>query len=104
MIGQENGKSRLQQAHEDVEEVKVIMLDNLQKADERSGKLDDLEDRSVKLEEKSRAFQKTANQVMQKKRWENNKMKVVFIIIGVVAALVIIGLIIFAIVDGTGRN
>ncbi|XP_033474529.1 vesicle-associated membrane protein 5 [Epinephelus lanceolatus] len=100
----ENGKSRLQQAHEDVEEVKVIMLDNLQKADERSGKLDDLEDRSVKLEEKSRAFQKTANQVMQKKRWENNKMKVVFIIIGVVAALVIIGLIIFAIVDGTGRN
>ncbi|KAL7391542.1 hypothetical protein ABVT39_010758 [Epinephelus coioides] len=100
----ENGKSRLQQAHEDVEEVKVIMLDNLQKADERSGKLDDLEDRSVKLEEKSRAFQKTANQVMQKKRWENNKMKVVFIVIGVVAALIIIGLIIFAIVDGTGGN
>ncbi|XP_049907180.1 vesicle-associated membrane protein 5 [Epinephelus moara] len=100
----ENGKSRLQQAHEDVEEVKVIMLDNLQKADERSGKLDDLEDRSVKLEEKSRAFQKTANQVMQKKRWENNKMKVVFIVIGVVAALIIIGLIIFATVDGTGGN
>ncbi|XP_049433940.1 vesicle-associated membrane protein 5 [Epinephelus fuscoguttatus] len=100
----ENGKSRLQQAHEDVEEVKVIMLDNLQKADERSGKLDDLEDRSVKLEEKSRAFQKTANQVMQKKRWENNKMKVVFIVIGVVVALIIIGLIIFAIVDATGGN
>ncbi len=49
----------------------------------------------------SKAFEKTANQVKQKKRWENKKMKVVFIAVGVVAALVIIGLIIFAIV-GTG--
>lgn len=49
----------------------------------------------------SKAFEKTANQVKQKKRWENKKMKIVFIGIGVAAALIIIGLIIFAIVDGT---
>ena len=46
----------------------------------------------------SKAFEKTANQVKQKKRWENKKMKFVFIGIGVAAAAVIIGLIIFAIV------
>lgn len=50
----------------------------------------------------SKAFEKTANQVKQKKRWENKKMKIVFIGIGVVAAAIIIGLIIFAIVDSTG--
>lgn len=100
----ENGKSRLQQAQDDVEEVKVIMLDNLKKADERSDKLHDLEDRAEELQAKSKAFERTANQVKQKKRWENNKMKVVFIVIGVVAALVIIGLIIFAIVGGSGGN
>lgn len=50
--GQENGKSRLQQAQEGVEEVKVIMLDNLNKADERSGKLEDLEGRADELLEK----------------------------------------------------
>ncbi|CAJ1068299.1 vesicle-associated membrane protein 5 [Xyrichtys novacula] len=72
----ENGKNRLQQAQEDVEEVKGIMLDNLNKADERAGKLDDLEDRADELLAKSKAFEKTANQVKQKKRWENKKMKV----------------------------
>lgn len=51
-FGRENGKSRLQQAQEDVEEVKHIMLDNLKKADERSGKLEDLEDRADQLLEK----------------------------------------------------
>lgn len=49
LFGQESGKSRLQQAQDDVEEVKVIMLDNLNKADERSGKLEDLEDRADQL-------------------------------------------------------
>ncbi len=44
LIGQENGKSRLQQVQDDVEEVKGIMLENLNKADERSGKLEELED------------------------------------------------------------
>ncbi|XP_042344912.1 vesicle-associated membrane protein 5 [Plectropomus leopardus] len=98
----ENGKSRLQQAQEEVEEVKVIMLDNLNKADERSGKLGELEDRADELLAKSKAFERTANQVKQKKRWENSKMKVVFIVVGVVTAAVIIGLIIYAIVDSAG--
>ncbi|XP_069557654.1 vesicle-associated membrane protein 5 [Brachyistius frenatus] len=94
----ENGKSRLQQTQEDVEEVRVIMLDNLNKADERTGKLGDLEDRADDLLEKSKTFEKTANQVKQNKRRNNKKMKVVFIAIGVVATLIIVGLIIFAVV------
>lgn len=51
-VGQENGKSRLEQTKEDVEDVKVIMLDNLNKADERAGKLNELEDRADVLLEK----------------------------------------------------
>lgn len=98
----ENGKNRLQLAQDEVEEVKGIMLVNLNKADERAGKLDDLEDRADELLEKSKKFEKTASQVKQKKRWENKRMKVIFIAIGVVAALVIIGLIIFAIAGGSG--
>lgn len=52
LFWQENGKSRLQQAQEDVKEVEALMLDNLNKANERSGKLDDLEDRADQLLEK----------------------------------------------------
>ncbi|XP_058493231.1 vesicle-associated membrane protein 5 isoform X2 [Solea solea] len=91
-----NGKNRLQQTQDEVEQVKDIMLDNLNKAEERTGKLGELEDRADVLLEKSKAFEKTANKVKQKKRWENNKMKYVFIAVGVVAALVIIILIIYA--------
>uniref|UniRef100_A0A672JFP6 V-SNARE coiled-coil homology domain-containing protein n=1 Tax=Salarias fasciatus TaxID=181472 RepID=A0A672JFP6_SALFA len=42
-------KTRLQRTQEEVEEVKVIMLDNMNKADERAGKLSDLDDRAEEL-------------------------------------------------------
>ncbi|XP_023253331.1 vesicle-associated membrane protein 5-like [Seriola lalandi dorsalis] len=94
----ENGKSRLQQTQEEVEEVRVIMLDNLNKAEERSGKLGELENRADKLLATSKTFEKTSNQVKQKKRWENKRMKILFTVVGVVAALIVFGLIIYAIV------
>ncbi|XP_060926873.1 vesicle-associated membrane protein 5 [Limanda limanda] len=92
-----NGKNQLQQTQDDVEEVKVIMLDNLNKAEERSGKLGELEVRADDLLEKGKKFEKTTHQVKQKKRWQNKRMKYVFIGVGVVAGLIILGLIIFAI-------
>ncbi|XP_057688519.1 vesicle-associated membrane protein 5-like isoform X2 [Corythoichthys intestinalis] len=90
-----NGKSRLQQAQEDAEEVKDIMLENLNKAEERSGKLGDLEDRADELLRKSKAFEKKSNQVKETKRWKNKKMKIILIAVAVVVALVVVGLIIF---------
>ncbi|XP_008282394.1 vesicle-associated membrane protein 5 isoform X2 [Stegastes partitus] len=48
----ENGKSRLQQTQDDVEELKDIMLDNLNKADERNEKLGELENRAEDLLER----------------------------------------------------
>nr|XP_046202890.1 vesicle-associated membrane protein 5-like isoform X2 [Oncorhynchus gorbuscha] len=92
---QENGKNRLQQAQEEVEEVKVIMLDNLNKADERSGKLGELENRADELLEKSKAFSKSAGRVKQQKWWEHMKMKVLLSGIGVVVAAIIIGIVVW---------
>ncbi|KAM4579173.1 vesicle-associated membrane protein 5-like [Fundulus diaphanus] len=95
---QEDGKSRLQQAQEEVEEVKGIMLDNMNKADERSGKLNDLEQQAEELLEKGKVFEKKSHQVKQQKKMANKKMKIVFIVVGVVAGLIVLGLVIFAIV------
>ncbi|XP_031661281.1 vesicle-associated membrane protein 5 isoform X2 [Oncorhynchus kisutch] len=92
---QENGKNRLQQAQKEVEEVKVIMLDNLNKADERSGKLGELENRADELLEKSKAFSKSAGRVKQQKWWEHMKMKVLLSGIGVVVAAIIIGIVVW---------
>lgn len=95
----ENGQSRLRQAQEDVEEIKVIMLDNMNKADERAGKLGELEDRADKLLEHSEKFSKTSIKVKQKKRWENMKYKV---IIGAVVAAVVLAIIVAVAVAASG--
>uniref|UniRef100_A0A3Q2W957 V-SNARE coiled-coil homology domain-containing protein n=1 Tax=Haplochromis burtoni TaxID=8153 RepID=A0A3Q2W957_HAPBU len=97
MIGQENGKSHLQKTQEEVEEVKVIMLQNMNKAEERSGKLNELEDRA----DLKANFEKTSTQVKTQKRWANKKMKVMLIAVAVVAGLIILSLIIVAIVQST---
>lgn len=66
LIGQENGKSRLEQTQEEAEEVKVIMLDNMDKVNERSGKLSELEDRAdVLLEKVSRGVSEKLS------KWKN---------------------------------
>ncbi|XP_033829316.1 vesicle-associated membrane protein 5 [Periophthalmus magnuspinnatus] len=97
----ENGSSRLQKTQQEVEEVKMIMVDNLNKADERAGKLTDLEERADNLLLKSKAFEKTTVKVKQQKQWENNKMKIIFVAIGIAVGAIIIGLIVYAIVQST---
>ncbi|XP_061841750.1 vesicle-associated membrane protein 5-like isoform X2 [Nerophis lumbriciformis] len=92
-----NGKSRLQQRQEEAEEVKDIMLNNLNKVDERSVKLGDLESRADELLEKSKTFEKKSNQVKETQRWKNKKTKIALIAVGVVVLLVVLGLIIFAV-------
>ncbi|XP_055017471.1 vesicle-associated membrane protein 5 [Boleophthalmus pectinirostris] len=101
IFSQENGRSRLQKTQEEVEEVKIIMVDNLNKADERAGKLTDLEERADNLLLKSKAFEKTTVKVKQQKQWENNKMKIIFVAIGIAVGAIIIGLIVYAIVQST---
>ncbi|KAM9743485.1 vesicle-associated membrane protein 5 [Menidia menidia] len=86
----------LEKMQSEAEEVKVIMLDNLNKVDERGEKLSDLDVRADELMEKGKLFEKKSVQVKQKQKGNNKKMKMVFIGIGVVAGLVILGLIIFA--------
>uniref|UniRef100_A0A8B9JUS9 Vesicle-associated membrane protein 5 n=1 Tax=Astyanax mexicanus TaxID=7994 RepID=A0A8B9JUS9_ASTMX len=98
----ENGESRLKQAREDVDEVKIIMLDNMNKAREREGKLGELENRADELEKKSKVFCKTAVQVKQKKRWENMKLK--WIAVGISAVVIVILIIVLAIIFGSGSG
>lgn len=102
-LNMENGKSRLQMAREEVTEVKDIMMDNLRKADERSGKLEDLESRADDMLVQSKAFEKTAQKVKQKKRWENMKMKVVLVGGAVVVAAIIVAVIIYYAVNNGGE-
>ncbi|XP_034152092.1 vesicle-associated membrane protein 5 isoform X1 [Esox lucius] len=101
---QENGKNRLQQTQEEVEEVKVIMLENLNKADERSGRLGELENRADQLLEKSKAFSKSAGKVKQQRCWEHMKIKVLLVVVGVVVIAAIFIGIIASVAHGSGNS
>lgn len=56
------------------------------------------------LPRQGRVFQKKTNTLKQKKRWENQKMKVVAIVIAALVVLAILGGIIYAIVSNTGEQ
>ncbi|XP_036000620.1 vesicle-associated membrane protein 5 [Fundulus heteroclitus] len=90
-MGEEDRKSRLQQKQEEVEEVKGIMLDNMKKADERSGKLNDLEQQAEDLLEKGKMFEKTTRKLKK----QEMPYKKILIALGVVAGLIVVGIIIF---------
>ncbi|KAJ8286125.1 hypothetical protein GJAV_G00034820 [Gymnothorax javanicus] len=64
--------SRLRQAQEDAEEVKVIMIENMNKVKERSDKLEDIEERAEQLREKSKLFEKTTVKLTGQKKKEAN--------------------------------
>ncbi|KAG5272648.1 hypothetical protein AALO_G00167820 [Alosa alosa] len=81
---------KLQQVQQDVEEVKVLMVENVNKADERGDKLTDLDERAAKLLNSSHSFHKQSKKVLVKQKRENLKGKIGIIAIVVVLFLIII--------------
>ncbi|KAL3876456.1 hypothetical protein ACJMK2_034301 [Sinanodonta woodiana] len=81
-----------------VDEVKGVMTQNIEKVIERGERLDDLLDKTDELQAQSSTFQKTANKIKKKYWWKNLKMK---IIIAIVIFIIIVG-IVLAIIFGGG--
>lgn len=76
-----------------VNEVKVILKDNINKVLERGDRLDDLICKTDDLQASADSFQKTSTRVARKYWWKNIKM---MIIIGVVVLIIVILIILFA--------
>ncbi|XP_066570335.1 vesicle-associated membrane protein 5 [Amia ocellicauda] len=90
----DKGKSKLEETRVVVEDVKGIMQNNIQKAEEREGKLEELEERSEALLEQSKTFVKTTTKVVRKKRWEHMKMKLLVVAVVLVVIAVLIGVVV----------
>ncbi|XP_061822321.1 vesicle-associated membrane protein 8 [Nerophis lumbriciformis] len=84
---------KLDQVQGQVNEVKVILRDNIDKVLERGDRLDDLIGKTDDLQASADSFQRTSTQVARKYWWKNIKM---MIIIGVVVLVVLILIILFA--------
>uniref|UniRef100_A0A8C1U9E0 Si:ch73-234b20.5 n=2 Tax=Cyprinus carpio TaxID=7962 RepID=A0A8C1U9E0_CYPCA len=85
--------SKLSQVQDQVNDVKVILKDNIDKVLERGERLDNLIDITDNLQVTADSFQKTSTRVARKMWWRNTKM---MIIIGVVVLAIIILIILLA--------
>ncbi|XP_030291819.1 vesicle-associated membrane protein 8 isoform X2 [Sparus aurata] len=84
---------KLDQVQGQVNEVKVILSDNINKVLERGDRLDDLIGKTDDLQASADSFQRTSTRVARKYWWKNIKM---MIIIGVIVLIVLILIILFA--------
>ncbi|XP_034047469.1 vesicle-associated membrane protein 8 isoform X4 [Thalassophryne amazonica] len=85
--------SKLDQVQGQVNEVKVILKDNINKVLERGDRLDDLIGKTNDLQESADSFQRTSTRVARKYWWKNIKM---MIIIGVIVLIILILIILAA--------
>lgn len=81
------------QVQSQVNEVKVILKDNINKVLERGDRLDDLIGKTGDLQASADSFQRTSTRVARKYWWKNIKM---MIIIGVIVLIIVILIILAA--------
>lgn len=85
--------SKLKQSQAQVDEVVDIMRTNVEKVLERDQKLSDLNQRADELQSGANQFEQQAKRLKRKLWWKNLKM---WIIIGVVVAVFLIAIIVWA--------
>ncbi|XP_074848120.1 vesicle-associated membrane protein 8-like [Carettochelys insculpta] len=76
-----------------VDDVKNVMTQNIDKVLQREEKLSDLVDRTDDLQVAAHAFQKTTTKISRKMWWKNTKM---MIIIGFVLCIILMFIILLA--------
>ncbi|EIE19250.1 R-SNARE protein, VAMP72-family [Coccomyxa subellipsoidea C-169] len=82
-----------------VDEVKNIMVDNIEKVLERGEKIELLVDKTDNLRFQADRFHKTGRQLRSKMWWQNMKMKLI-----IAAVVVVLAFIIFLMACFSGRN
>ncbi|XP_040012961.1 vesicle-associated membrane protein 8 isoform X2 [Xiphias gladius] len=85
--------AKLDHVQGQVNEVKVILKDNIDKVLERGDRLDDLIGKTDDLQASADSFQRTSTRVARKYWWKNIKL---MIIIGIIVLIVLILIILFA--------
>ncbi|XP_060765006.1 vesicle-associated membrane protein 8 [Neoarius graeffei] len=90
---QPQGSGKINQLQDQVNDVKVILKDNINKVMERGERLDDLIGKTDDLQASADSFQRTSARVSRKYWWKNTKM---MIIIGVVVFIIVLLIVLLA--------
>jgi len=90
-----NGQSstnsgRMNELRNQVNEVKTIMTQNVERVLERGERLDQLQNRSEELNLSSQQFRTTAHQVRRHMCCQNAKWTIIWIVVGIVVSIIVI--------------
>lgn len=91
--------SKVLSVQQKVNEVKNIMVENIEKVIERGEKIELLVDKTDDLRSQAEVFQKRGRQLRNKMWWANCKMKLVVLLV-----LLLLGVVIFCLVCFSGGN
>lgn len=91
--GSKANQDKLSQVRKEVEDVRVIMVNNLEKTLERDGKLDDMLIKSEELQDSANIFQRTSK-ALKRKMYCNNLMSGMTLMIVVLVLICLLILII----------
>lgn len=82
--------SKIEQTQDELEEVKVVMRDNIEKVMERDVKISDLEDRSEQLKDGASRFHITSRKLRRQMWWQDKKMTCFFILVILLVLIIVI--------------
>jgi len=84
------GEDKLNKVQQQAEDVTNIMRQNIEKTMQRGQQLDELDDKSLRLEESASRFQKNANKVHWLYRCRNYRnLAIIFFLLAVVIILIL---------------
>lgn len=81
---------RVGQLRGQVDDVRGVMSQNIERVMERGERLDDLVDKTGNLEQNAVKFRQTSRKVKRKMWWKNTKMTLILIVVAIAIILIII--------------
>jgi len=80
----------LLRAKADVEQVRGIMQQNIEKVIERGDKIEDLQANSEALAQNAQTFQRSSKQIHKQMYWKNMKLTIIIVVVVLVILAIII--------------
>jgi vesicle-associated membrane protein 7 len=90
------GGDQISSLQSQVEEVKGVMTQNIERVLERGQRLEDLMDKTTDLEANAQTFKKTSHRVQRKMWWKNTRWTIIMILVSILVVAIIIIIILFA--------
>lgn len=90
------GGDQISTLQSQVEEVKGVMTQNIEKVLERGERLEELMEKTTELESNAATFKKTSRQVQRKMWWKNTRWTIILAVVAILVIGIIIIIILFS--------